>query len=223
MSGSLKAHIFGRRRRGDREEVSMKLFNPDGSSFSGASLIRTGMGNPNRIFVGEEVAHDDFSTNHLSDPEWWERTTPDPDVSVENDEVLPGGTWGGLLSPGGELTPMRTTVVFKSLALIDQVAALVRGKWSGSGYNDNNFSYIGAWITNEDGPMRLSISSHSPSTGYNTILGPEVTLSASRFYWLRCSIDEENLVTAELFGENPDSSSIPIETHTSDWSNESPE
>jgi hypothetical protein len=35
MGGVFNAHIFGRRSRGDREEVRMKLFNEDGSPFSG--------------------------------------------------------------------------------------------------------------------------------------------------------------------------------------------
>jgi hypothetical protein len=35
MGGVFSAHIFGRRRKGDREEVRMQLFNEDGSPFTG--------------------------------------------------------------------------------------------------------------------------------------------------------------------------------------------
>src|SRR5205085_6912302 len=109
MSDFFNAHIVGRHRHGDREEVRMKLFNADGSPFSGrGATILIGEGNPNSLgFSGMTVVHDDFSEFHLSDPTWWQRSVRDPDVIWEEEQgSLEGPGWGGVLLPGGRQTAM---------------------------------------------------------------------------------------------------------------------
>lgn len=225
MSGLFNAHIIGRRKRGDREEVRLKLFNPDGSPFSGrGDTLLIGAGNPNAMgFSGQMVAHDDFTEFHLSDPTWWERSIPDPELD-HNPGKVSGLAWGGLLLPGGPQIAMRTTVQITSIVGVeDQVGALVRGAWDGPTDDGNNFSYVGAWLMDESaGSYKLVIAGHGPS-GYRTEEGFQVSpLTASRSYWLRCTIDEQSVVTAEVFSEPPSLDSIPNLSFSVDWSDNSP-
>lgn len=219
MTNWFKARIYGRQKIGNREEVRLKMFNQDGSPFSGGSTIRNGISSPSNAAYLKTlnlIAHDDFSTNHLSDPTWW--GINNSDLVIENGEIVFGPTFAGLLLANGPQTVMRTTVEFTSEDLTDQIGAVVRSVWDGpiEEDNDSNFNFVGAWVSNEHGPLGLNISGHN-NDGYSYGLGPELTLEIKRSYWLRCTITKDDLVTAELFDVDPTTGADAIATYSYDW------
>lgn len=222
MTNWFKARIYGRQKIGNREEVRLKMFNQDGSPFSGGSTIHNDVVPPSsaaHLKSINVIAHDDFSTNHLSDPTWW--GINNLDLVVEDSEIKFGPYWAGLLWVGESKTVMRTTVEFTSEDLTDQVAALVRGVWDGpvEEGEDSNFKFVGAWVTTENGPLQLSIIGHS-DTGYSSNYGPELTLEIHKRYWLRCTITKDDFITAELFDVDPATGADAIATHSGDWSSQ---
>jgi hypothetical protein len=102
MSNEVHAHMFGRKRHGDREEVKMALYNPDGTPFIPGStvtgVVRSGPGGPNQPGPLAPAGSDDFSVDHRGDPAWWSIVpAPAPDSSVSGGTLNAGSGSGTML------------------------------------------------------------------------------------------------------------------------------
>src|SRR3954470_17438293 len=102
MSNELHAQIFGRKRKGDREEVKMKLFHADGTEFEPGSTVTgrviNGVGSPSKLGPLAPVASDDFSVDRRDDLAWWSRQTYGPPAdSLSGGKFNAGTGFGNLM------------------------------------------------------------------------------------------------------------------------------
>lgn len=98
-SNAIRAHIFGRSRRGDREEVSMRLYHVDGSPFV------PGGGEASPMFHGVSYSEDEIEMADAISPVGYVIPIGNLRIDVNNGFVLEDGLLQAL--PGAYVVNLR--------------------------------------------------------------------------------------------------------------------